>query len=610
MCATLAHRGPDDEGVHLADFPSEAGRGRVALGNRRLSIIDLPGGHQPMSNEDGSIWITFNGEIYNFQEIRRRLRSRHRFKTNSDTEVIIHLYEERGPECLQELRGMFAFAIWDGRQKRLFCARDRLGKKPFVYWAEPGRFVFASEIKAILECPGIPRKMLPTALDLYLTYQYVPHPFTIFKGIQKLPPAHYLVVERGQVRTRRYWSPKFEEDVSLTEGEAIAQIRELLSESVRLRLISDVPLGVFLSGGIDSTIVTGLMSREGARPVKTFSIGFEEEKYDELRYARAVADAFKTEHHEVVVRPKAADIIPKLATIYDEPFADSSAVPTFYVAQMTRQHVKVALSGEGGDECFLGYPRYQAMRLSNKFDFLPKFLKAMVRGALAPRLPASVEPKTLGRRAKRFMGGIGLDPAQRYFQWVSIFQQAEKHSLYTPEFAAILGSVPPEEFVEMEMLDRPHLGPSARAAAADMMTYLPCDLLHKVDMASMTNSLEVRCPFLDHRLVEFAAHIPERLKMRGLRTKHILKKAFADLLPPQVLRRGKMGFGVPISEWFCGELSSYLRDVLLNPTALARGYFRSESVRTMVEDHIARRADHGYRLWALLMFELWHTKYL
>jgi len=609
MCDSLAHRGPDDCGIYLTHFAGENGRARVGLGNRRLSIIDLPGGHQPLSNEDGAIWITYNGEIYNYRDLRARLAQRHSFKTNSDTEVIVHLYEERGFECLQDLRGMFAFALWDGRRGLLFCARDRLGKKPFVYRQDEGRFIFASEIKALLQCPNVPRELLPEALDLYLTYQYVPHPLTLFKGIKKLPPAHYLVAAKGRIRLERYWEPRFVEDAALTEDECVIRIRQAMTESVRLRLISDVPLGVFLSGGVDSSIVAGLMSRQSARPVKTFSIGFEEKKYDELRYARAAAKAFNTEHHEFIVRPKAVEIIPKLASCYDEPFADSSAIPTFYVSQMTRDHVKVALSGEGGDECFGGYPRYRAMKISGMADRLPARVKGLLHWRGWQQMPASVEPKTLLRRAKKLIRGLALDPVQRYLEWICIFTPAEKKILYAPDFARSVHSARAADFVGHELMRWPDLDLPARAAAADMVSYLPCDLLTKVDVASMANSLEVRCPFLDHMVVALAARIPQRFKMRGFQTKYILKKAFADLLPRQILHRGKMGFGVPIAQWFRGELSSYVREVLGDPISLARGYFRPEAVRQMIEDHIGRRADHGHKLWALLMLELWHRRF-
>lgn len=605
MCSVLRHRGPDDQGIYITDFADDSGhKVRVALCNCRLSVIDPTGGHQPMSNEDGTIYITHNGEIYNFQELRQHLAQRHVFKTRSDTEVILHLYEELGIECLYELRGMFAFAIWDARAKRLFCARDRLGKKPFVYRDEPDRFLFASEIKAILECPHVPRDLLPEALDLYLTYQYVPHPLTIFKGIRKLPPGHYLVVERGACRVVRYWTPQFEEDNSLTEAECVCRIRELLAEAVRLRMVSDVPLGVFLSGGVDSSIVTGLMCRASGAPVKTFSIGFEEKKYDELRYARIVARAFNTEHHEFVVRPNAAEVILKLAAYHDEPFADSSAIPTFYVSQMTREHVKVALSGEGGDECFLGYPRYLAMKISAMVDRLPH-LRKLLTLPFWQRLPITAEPKAFLDRAKRLLQGLALDPEERYLLWVCIFTEAQKRSLYTQEFSSHI--MVPAQFVKLWPV---HLPFAARAAATDMLNYLPCDLLTKVDIASMAHSLEVRCPFLDHKFVEFAIRIPERLKIRGMMgTKYILKKAFADFLPTPVLHRGKMGFGVPIAQWFRSELRGYLQDVLLDPSTLNRGYFRPHAVREMVAAHLERRADHAPRIWALLMLELWHRKY-
>jgi asparagine synthase (glutamine-hydrolysing) len=417
-------------------------------------------------------------------------------------------------------------------------------------------------------------------------------------------------VEDGKVRVERYWTPSFAEDGSLSEESCIAGLREALTESVRLRLVSDVPLGVLLSGGVDSSIVTGLMGRAGGERVKTFSIGFEEKEYNELAYARTVSRAFNTEHHEFVVRPNAVEVIPKLVGHYDEPFADSSAIPTFYLSQVTRQHVKVALSGEGGDECFLGYPRYQAAKLGARFDRLPGLLKRAAACRCWQRMPASLEQKTLRRRLKRLLQGLALPPVERYLDWICIFPLAEKLRLYSPDFAGSLAGARAGDFVAGEMERWSGLGPAARAGAADMVTYLPCDLLTKIDVASMANSLEVRCPFLDHHVAEFCARIPERLRLRGLSRKYVLKKAFADLLPPAVLRRGKMGFGVPISRWFRGELSDYLRQALLDPRALARGYFRAEVIRESVEGHIAGRFDHGSRLWALLMFELWHQKYL
>ncbi len=610
MCEALAHRGPDDSGFHLSDFKGESGPGRVGLGHRRLSIIDLAKGHQPLSNEDGTVWIVFNGEIYNFQELRPALVAQgHRFRTDSDTEVIVHLYEQKGAECLQELRGMFAFAIWDSSARSLLLARDRIGQKPMCYRIEKKRILFGSEIKSILAAGGVPRELSIEALHHYLTYQYVPHPLTMFRGITKLPPGHYLTWKDGRAEVREYWRPTCRPE-PLKEAECVTRVRELLTESVRLRLISDVPLGAFLSGGLDSSIVVGLMAKLSNAPVKTFSIGFAEKRYDELDYARAVARHFKTEHQEFVVRPNAVEIIPKLVWHYDEPFADSSAIPTYYVSQITRRHVTVALTGDAGDEGFAGYPRYLAVKLGLWFDRLPGFLRRALAGKYWQRLPVSVEQKTQRRRLRRLFEALNLPPKERYVRWCAIFDDGRKAALYSPDLRAALAPVASAKIFEEEYAKAPGADFLAATMFVDFMRYLPDDLLFKVDIASMAHGLECRAPFLDHKLVEFIGRIPTDLKLRGFTTKYLLRRAFGEMLPPEILRRPKMGFGVPISDWFRGELQGYLRETLLDPATLRRGYFAPEYVRQLVEDHVAARADHGYRLWALLMFELWHRRFL
>ena len=607
MCRVMAHRGPDDEGTYLADWSG----GQVGLGNRRLSIIDIEGGHQPMANEDGSVWVVCNGEIYNFLELRERLlRAGHEFKTRCDTEVIVHLYEDKGIDCLQDLRGMFAFAIWDARKERLFLARDRLGQKPLAYYWDNERLVFGSSIQSILQAPGIPRKVDAEALHDYLTYQYVPHPRTMFRGIKKLPPAHRLVFEKGRMKVDRYWLPEFDEDPAMTEKQCADRVRGLLEEATKLRLISDVPLGAFLIGGIDSSIVVGLMSRQMKEPVRTFSIGFEERKYNELDYARIASRQFHTEHKEFVVRPKAVEIIPELVRHFDEPFADSSAIPTYYVSRMTREFVTVALTGDAGDECFAGYPRYRAAKIGELADRMPRFVRHFFAWRGWQKVPASVEQKTVRRRAKKLVRAIAQEPAQQYMMWISIFDEASKRFLYTDDFAARVQDRDSFEFLRQYYAIAGNTDFLGRTTFVDMMTYLPCDLLAKVDVTSMAHSLEARSPFLDHKLIEFVATIPTRFKLRRLTAKHILKRAFADLLPPPILKRKKMGFGVPIAEWFRGELAPYLREVLLDPTAVDRGYFRRESVQELIDQHTGRRADHGYRLWALLMLELWHREFI
>ncbi|NOX98092.1 MAG: asparagine synthase (glutamine-hydrolyzing) [Nitrospirae bacterium] len=611
MGAVLRHRGPDDEGIYLSK--SEIGNPKIAvgLGHRRLSIIDLDTGHQPMSNEDETVWIVFNGEIYNFRDLRRDLEGKgHKFSTRSDTEVIIHLYEEYGSDCLKFLRGMFALAIWDEKKERLFLARDRVGQKPLCYTEYKGQFIFASELKAILQVPGIPREMNPEALHHYLTYQYVPVPLTMFKGIKKLPPAHFLVWEKGQVRIERYWKLSFRNQVKMSEEEYSEQIRALLEESVKLRLVSDVPLGAFLSGGVDSTAVVGMMAQLSDRVVKTFSIGFEEKAYNELKYARMAAERFGTEHHEFIVNPEALNILPKLIWHYNEPFADSSAIPTYYVAERTREYVTVALNGDGGDESFAGYPRYQAAKLAEYYQRVPVWLREKLIGRLADKLPSSVEAKTFRRRLKRFLEAISLSPERRYACWVSFFDKRMKEELYSCDMKEATGGI--DSFTYLEDVYRQADGSTFldKTLYVDIMTYLPDDLLVKIDIATMANSLEARSPFLDHKLMEFAAAIPSRLKLKGLTGKYILKKSLGDLLPPPIRRRSKMGFGVPISNWFRNELKSYLSEILLSEVSLQRGYFREDYIRQLLDEHCRRHSDHGNRLWALLNLELWQRMFI
>jgi asparagine synthase (glutamine-hydrolysing) len=602
MTNVLSHRGPDDRGVWRD-------RG-VALGFRRLSIIDLAGGSQPMSNEDGSIWIVFNGEIYNFEALRHRLEGlKHTFRTSSDTETIVHLYEEEGPECVKRLRGMFAFAIWDNREHRLVIARDRLGVKPLVYRLESGRLSFASELKSLLQMPGMPRELDPTALDHYLALQYVPHPRTIFRGIQKLPPAHYGVWHDGNFTTHRYWELDFNSEQPKSEAEYREQLRATLTEATRLRMIADVPLGAFLSGGVDSTITVGLMQQAADRPVKTFSIGFPVADFDETRYARLAAEHLKTDHHEFRVEPNCVEVLPRLIWHYDEPFADSSAIPTFYVSQITREHVTVALTGDAGDELFAGYPRYRAVKLAEYFDRLPPALRAVIASPLWQKLPASVRQKSKRRQFKKLLAHLHDTPERRYLRWITIFDEVARADLYHDDFVSQL-DVDPAEFLLDSYARSRKRDIVSRTSFVDIETYLPCDLLTKVDIASMANSLECRSPFLDHHVVELAVRMPVGLKMPRLTGKHILKATFADLLPREIVRRPKMGFGVPLDSWFRGELAGYLRDVLLDPATLGRGYFRADAVRHLVDDHVAGRWDHSYRLWALLVFELWHRAYL
>jgi len=612
MCGVMTHRGPDDEGFFDAEFAAASGPGRIGLGHRRLSIIDIGGGHQPLTNEDGSLQLVFNGEIYNFEDLRAQLRNQgHTFQTRTDSEVILHHYEERGVDCLEDFRGMFAFALWDARRNRLFLARDRLGQKPLSYFWDGERFIFGSEVKAILEAPSVPRQVDPRALDLYLTLQYVPHPFCMFRGIRKLSPAHYLLVDESGPREEEYWRPQFRRTKRRRAADYAAELRELLTEATRYRLISDVPLGAFLSGGIDSTLVVGIMSRICKEPVRTFSIGFEEKRYDELDYARLAARHFGTEHQEFIVRPRAMEVIPKLVWHYDEPFADSSAIPTWYVSQVTRRHVTVALTGDAGDECFAGYPRYRAVRLAGAFDLLPGFLRRFVAGNIGSKVKPSIEIRTFRRRLRRFLEALALPPEARYLRWCCIFDDERREALYSDDFADQLLSPTALDLFHAEYekcgADIDFVG---RTTFVDLMRYLPDDLLVKVDIASMAHGLETRSPFLDHHVIEFIATLPTDLKLRGLTAKYLLKYAFRDILPPAIARRRKMGFGVPIADWFRGELKDYVRDVLLDARTVGRGYFRREPVEALIDEHAAGRFDHGYRLWSLLMLELWHREFM
>ena len=641
MISAIAHRGPDDSGTYF----SGAGRGArgelenasyslaprpsplvhsglsAALGFRRLSIIDLSTGHQPLANEDESVWIVFNGEIYNYRELRADLESRgHSFRTNTDTECIVHLYEDLGPACVQQLRGMFAFAIWDDRHKRLLLARDRAGKKPLFYRLDRGQLTFASELKSLLLVPGAPRHLNRRAIDSYLCYQYVPYPDCILEGYHKIPPAHVAVFEDGRLEVRRYWNPPFEPSIasSLSAAEASQWtplewqigLRRVLTEAVRLRMRSDVPLGAFLSGGIDSTIITGLMQEQSDRPVYTFSIGFPVKEFDERSYAREAAKHLGTEHHELVVQPDALEILPKLIWHYDEPFADSSAIPTMYLSEMTRRHVTVALSGDGGDELFGGYTRYLAVKLASRFDRLPAPLKRLITAKLWQRLPSGAGHRSLLRRGKRFLAALGESPEKRYLRWVGIFEESQRRELYRPEFAAELGDFDAGDFLLQAYAECPSRDFITRTTCADVLTYLPCDILTKVDIASMAYSLECRSPFLDQEVMEFAARMPIELKLRGNQGKQILLDTFSDLLPPSIQRRRKMGFGVPLANWFRGELQPFLRDVLFDSRTLARGYFEPSAVQRLFDEHIQGKTDHSHRLWALLCLELWQRMFL
>jgi asparagine synthase (glutamine-hydrolysing) len=608
MTARLLHRGPDDDGTYRDSH--------AALGFRRLAIVDLPGGHQPLSNEDGTVWVAFNGEIYNFPSLRRRLEARgHTLRSSGDTEVLVHLYEDEGPDLFPLLRGMFALAIWDSRKRTLVLGRDRLGQKPLLYRVEPGRITFASELKALLALNDTRRVLNPLALDRYLTYGYIGHPATILDGVHKLPPAHRAVWHEGRLSLERYWEPDWNREVHRPLDEDVEELRATLADAVREQMVADVPLGAFLSGGIDSTIIVGLMRRASNQPVKTFAIGFADPAFDETAYAEQAARHLGTEHQTFVVQPQAWETIPALARQFDEPFADSSALPTWHVAQQTRRHVTVALTGDAGDELFGGYDRYRALALGLLFDRLPHRARQWLGGPVARSLPVSPRAKTRLRAVHRLLEGFAQPFAARYLRWVVLWDEPTRTGLYSAEFlehlaasgAAHADEADPAILLERALAVAHDRDAVTRAMIADLLTYLPGDLLVKVDMASMAHSLECRGPFLDHRVVDLALALPlnRKLRLRPGRSKVVLKQAFADLLPREIRHRPKMGFGVPIDRWFRGELKDELRGVLLDPVSVGRGLFRPEAVAGLLDDHIAGRRDHAYRLWALMMLELW-----
>jgi asparagine synthase (glutamine-hydrolysing) len=601
MCRRIAHRGPDDQGMFV--------KGRAALGMRRLSIIDLAGGHQPMTGCDERVTIVFNGEIYNYRELQRELEGRgHHFKTNSDTETILHAYEEYGPACVNRLRGMFAFAVWDSSLRQLFIARDRAGKKPLYYTLTPrGTLLFGSELKSLREHPEFRGEMNPEALDAYLTFGYVPDPLTIFRDIHKLPPGHHLTFAGGLVRVEEYWDFPYREaqtNPARSEAECLEELRALLDEAVRVRLVADVPLGAFLSGGVDSSTVVGLMARATSRPVKTFSIGFHEDSYNELRYARVAAEKFGTEHHEFIVTPDICEIVDELVWHFDEPFADSSAIPTYMVSKLAREFVKVVLSGDGGDEVFGGYTRYALDRKRSGFARLPRVFRRGVMQPLGRKLPH-------GAWGRNYVHNVALDPLDRYIEDISIFTRLNKPLLYTGDFQQRLGRS------EAIMRFHEYAGRSRAEDSLDPLlyldskTYLPGDILTKVDRMSMAVSLEARVPLLDHKLIEFVCtRIPASMKMKGLETKYIFKQAVRDVVPAEILNRPKQGFGVPIQQWINQQLRERVRGTLMEPRTLQRGYTEPRHVRLLLDEHERGRRDHSTELWALFMLELWQRTFV
>jgi len=603
MNNAIRHRGPDDDGFYV--------NGSVGLGMRRLAIIDLKGGAQPIHNQDRSSWIVFNGEIYNYLELREKLEKLgHTFYTNSDTEAIVHAYDQFGADCPNHLRGMFAFAIWNERTQELFLARDRVGKKPLLYAHINGQLIFGSEFSALLLHPDVSRDIQPEALDYYLSFMCIPAPLTAYRAIRKLEPGHWLRWRHGEIELQRYWQPDFTKKVELSEEEAGERTVEILRDAVRVRLMSEVPLGAFLSGGIDSSAVVALMSQESSERVKTFSIGFDEQDFSELHHARRIAEHVGAEHHEFIVRPDALEVLPTLVEHYGEPYADSSAVPTYYVAKETRKHVTVALNGDGGDESFAGYERYIAMGLTEKYRRVPSFLRESVIKETVNLIPSSPLKRSRVKSAKRLLDAVALPRVDRYARWVSVFNEQTKQPLYSDHFREQTQAADATGILAEWFKRANGIGVVDAMLLTDQMTYLPNDLLVKVDIATMAVSLEARSPFLDHHVIEFAASLPQNLKLRRLTSKYLLKKVLRKLLPSENLKRRKMGFGVPVGHWFRGKMQPFLREVLLSEKALRRGLFQPDAVRQLIELHVRGERDYSQQLWTLLMLELWFNRFI
>ncbi|WP_454065105.1 asparagine synthase (glutamine-hydrolyzing) [Candidatus Nitrospira salsa] len=601
MADTIVHRGPDEEGFYSV--------GPVGLAHRRLSIIDLEGGQQPQTNEDQSVWVVFNGEIYNFQELRDfLLKKGHTFKTRSDTEVIVHLYEEKGEDCFKDLRGMFAIAIWDSRQRQLLLARDRVGKKPLFYAYNESRVVFGSEMKAVLAAPDVSRDVDLEALSDYFSLLYVPAPKSIFTSVRKVLSGHYVVISERGLRDEEYWDIDFSRTVVKSEREWCEELMEAYHEAVQLRLISEVPLGAFLSGGIDSSSVVALMSQITGKPVITTSIGFEEKEFDELEYARQVATQFGAQHFEQVVRPDAVGITEKLAWYYDEPFADSSAIPTYYVSKLAREHVTVALSGDGGDELFAGYRRYVFDNREEQLrSFLPSWFRRGVFGPLASLYPkADWAPRVF--RGKATFENLSRSHIEAYFRSISAVRPEVKQQLLHRQVQESLGSYDTVNVLRSYYEKAHGADPIARILYVDVKTYMTDDILAKVDRASMAHSLEVRAPLLDHPFMELAARIPASFKLQGTTGKHIFKKALEGTLSHDILYRNKMGFAVPLERWFRVELKDIAHDMLFQDKG--HPFLNMDTVGKLWKEHQSGLRNRATELWTVLMFRMWERQFL
>jgi asparagine synthase (glutamine-hydrolysing) len=608
MTAVVAHRGPDDSGTYV--------NGRVGLGLRRLAVIDLSrNGHQPMCNEDGSVWIVFNGEIYNFAELKKeyQLEARgHVFRSATDTEVLVHLYEEFGPDLVTKLNGMYAYAIWDARRQELHLARDPFGVKPLFYARQGTRFLFGSEIKSILQDPRVPRRPNLQALHDFLTFAYVPGEQTAFAGIWEVPPGHRMVIDRdGKVTTTRFFDLAFNEDESLDERQAVHQARDLLHVAVKRQLVADVPVGVLLSGGMDSSTIVALMHRHTSEPIHTYSVGFEDQSFNELPHASLVAKMFATQHHEVVVTPAMVrDVLPKYIGYIDEPYADGSAIPTYFVCELARREVVVVLSGEGGDEAFAGYDTHAAYKTAQWFRHIPRFVRQCLLAPLVNCLPVSHKKLSLEFKLKRFLGGLDLPPPQAHLWWRIVLTESQKRALYTPAVLEELSPAAPDRhFAEV-------FGRSGakdvlnRLLLIDASVFLPDDLMIKNDRMSMAHSLEARVPMTDPELTGFMARVPARLKLPRLRKKHLMRRAMEGVLPRAILNKKKVGLEMPYSRWLKHELN----DVLMSrcaPSRLAEtGLFRPDAVEQLIGEHMAGQRDHGRALWGLLNYMLWHERYI
>ncbi len=613
MCNSIKHRGPDEWGMQVV--------GPSALGMTRLSIIDLSTGKQPISNEDDSVWIVFNGEIYNFHALKASLLQKgYKFKTGTDTEVILHLYQEHGLSCLDDLEGMFAFAIYDKNQKRLLIARDRMGEKPLHYAIVNNHLVFCSEIKGILAYPGFKKEVDSFALRQYMALEYVPAPRSIFAGINKLPPASYLLVENGQIKTETYWQIPRQEN-QMGEKEALTRLKELLDESIKLRLISDVPLGVFLSGGIDSSIITAMAAKHVSHKLQTFSIGFEEASFDESTHAQAVADHIGTKH--TMMRFKADDIVSSLSKLWqflDEPLADASIIPTYLLSKMTKEHVTVALSGDAGDELLGGYPTYLAHNLAGYFNIIPSGVLHRLINPMVSMLPVSHNNLSFDFKVKRFLGSVDKDATERHFRWMGSIAPEKHKDLFVPEFRQKLAGAEPVTYQKLvDQIDWDYFGHVGRRYAngslinsimhLDLLTYLADDLLVKSDRASMAASLEVRVPFLAFPVVEFARQLPPDLKLKGFRTKYLLRKLAGEYLPESIVERPKKGFGIPVARWLQSDLKPLVDKLLSREYIGEQNIFQWNTVSGLLDDHMNKRADRRKELWTMLMFQCWWDKY-